>query len=105
MGGPVLAVSAALIRRRTGLPTIGLGPEIRPLAYTVSAFHRDRSGTLWLGTWGGVLIRFDEKTNTFMNYPPDPRDPRRLQGGSIGAIHEDRAGTLWLASGQGLYRV
>ncbi|HYZ85174.1 MAG TPA: two-component regulator propeller domain-containing protein, partial [Bryobacteraceae bacterium] len=73
------------------------------LAYTVSAFHRDRSGTLWLGTWGGVMIRFDERTKTFLNYTPDRRDPRRLQGGSIGAIHEDRAGTLWLASSQGLY--
>ena len=73
------------------------------LAYTVSAFHRDRSGTLWLGTWGGVLSRFDEKTDTFVNYTPELGDPKRLQGGSIGAIHEDRAGTLWLASGQGLY--
>ena len=82
-----------------------LGPdESAGLAYTVSTFHRDGSGTLWLGTWGGVLSRFDEKVNTFVNYPPDQRDPRQLQGGSIGAIHEDRAGTLWLASGLGLYR-
>jgi len=82
-----------------------LGPdESAGLAYTVSTFHRDGSGTLWLGTWGGVLRRFDEKVNTFVNYPPDQRDPRQLQGGSIGAIHEDRAGTLWLASGLGLYR-
>ena len=82
-----------------------LGPdESAGLAYTVSAFHRDRSGTLWLGTWGGVLSRFDESANTFVNYPPDQHDPRQLQGGSIGAIHEDRAGTLWLASGLGLYR-
>jgi signal transduction histidine kinase/ligand-binding sensor domain-containing protein len=82
-----------------------LGPdESAGLAYTVSAFHRDRSGTLWLGTWGGVLSRFDDKANTFVNYPPDPQDRHQLQGGSIGAIHEDRAGTLWLASGLGLYR-
>jgi signal transduction histidine kinase/ligand-binding sensor domain-containing protein len=82
-----------------------LGPdESASLAYTVSAIHRDRSGTLWLGTWGGVLSRFDDKTNTFLNYPPNQRDPHRLQGGSIGAIHEDRTGRLWLASGLGLYR-
>jgi len=82
-----------------------LGPdESAGLAYTVSAFHRDRSGTLWMGTWGGVLGRFDDKANAFVNYPPDPLDPHRLQGGSIGAIHEDQARTLWLASGLGLYR-
>jgi len=82
-----------------------LGPdESAGLAYTVSTFYRDRSGILWLGTWGGVLSRFDGKTETFVNYTPDQRDPKQLQGGSIGAIHEDRAGTLWLASGLGLYR-
>ena len=80
------------------------GQNASALAYSVSAIHRDRFGTLWLGTWGGVLSRFDEKTNTFLNYTPDLRDPQRLQGGSIGAIHEDRAGRLWLASGQGVYR-
>ena len=81
------------------------GPsEADSLAYSVSAIHRDRSGTLWFGTWGGILSRFDEKTNTFVHYTPRLGDPHKLQGGSIGAIHEDRAGTLWLASGLGLYR-
>ena len=62
-GWDSLAASAALIRRPIDLPTTGTGRLDRPrLAYTVSAFHRDRSGTLWLGTWGGVLSRFDEKT-------------------------------------------
>ena len=64
----------------------------------------DRGGTLWLGTLGGVLSRFDDQTRTFVNHPPDLQDPHKLQGGSIGAIHEDRAGTLWLAAGTGLYR-
>ena len=74
------------------------------LAYTVSAIHRARSGTLWFGTWGGILSRFDEKTNGFVNYTSKPGDPNRLQGGSIGAIHEDRTGALWLGLGTGLYR-
>ena len=82
-----------------------LGPnESDRLPYSVSAIHRDRSGTLWFGTWAGILSRFDEKTNTFVHYTPSLGDPQKLQGGSIGAIHEDRTGTLWLASGLGLYR-
>ena len=57
---------------------------IRPaLANSVWAIYQDRSGTLWLGTWGGALIRFDDKTKTFVNYTPDPRDPHRLNGGDI----------------------
>jgi hypothetical protein len=53
---------------------------------------------------GGVLSRFDDKTRSFVNHPPDLHDANKLQGGSIGAVHEDRAGTLWLAAGTGLYR-
>ena len=68
---------------------------------SVSCIHQDRSGTLWLGTAGGALIRFDDKTETFVNYPPDSRDPHKLNGGAITAIHEDRAGTLWVEPGMG----
>ncbi len=74
------------------------------LANRVWVIYQDRSGTLWLGTWGGALIRFDDKTKTFVNYTPDSRDPHRLNGGGITSIHEDRAGTLWLGTFDGLYR-
>jgi signal transduction histidine kinase/ligand-binding sensor domain-containing protein len=80
------------------------GDDAASLAYTVSAIHRDRAGTLWFGTWGGILSRFDDETNTFVNYTSKLGDPHRLQGGSVGAIHEDGSGTLWLALGTGLYR-
>ena len=59
---------------------------------------------LWLGTFGGALIRFDEKTASFVPYHPDSRDPHRLSGGGITTIHEDRAGTLWVGGFDGLYR-
>ena len=74
------------------------------LANTVWVIDQDRSGTLWLGTWGGALIRFNDKTETFVNYTPDSRAPHRLHGGGINTIHEDRSGTLWLGAMDGLYR-
>ena len=49
------------------------------LANTVWVIYQDRSGALWAGTWGGVLIRFDEKTKAFVSYAPDSRDPRQTQ--------------------------
>jgi len=66
--------------------------------------YEDGSGTLWFGRGGGILSRFDENTKAFVNYPPDSRDPNRLQGGNIMAIHEGEAGTLWLGTLDGLYR-
>jgi ligand-binding sensor domain-containing protein/signal transduction histidine kinase len=74
------------------------------LENTVWVIDQDRSGMLWLGTWGGMLVRFDDKTRTFVNYAPDPRDPKKLNGGGINTIHEDRTGTLWVGAMDGLYR-
>jgi ligand-binding sensor domain-containing protein/signal transduction histidine kinase len=70
----------------------------------VWTIYQDRSNTLWLGTFGGALIRFDDKAGTFVTYPPDSHDPHRLNGGGITSIHEDRIGTLWLGAFDGLYR-
>ena len=74
------------------------------LENTVWVIDQDRSGTLWLGTWGGTLVRFDDKANTFANYAPDPRGPDKLNGGGVNAIHEDRTGTMWVGAMDGLYR-
>jgi signal transduction histidine kinase/ligand-binding sensor domain-containing protein len=74
------------------------------LVNTVWAIEQDRSGALWLGTWGGALMRFDEKAKNLVTYAPDPRDPGKLHGGGINTLHEDRAGTLWVGTMDGLYR-
>ena len=74
------------------------------LENTIWVIDQDRSGTLWLGTWGGTLVRFDDKTNTFVNYTPDPYDRQKLNGGGVNTIHEDRSGTLWVGAFDGLYR-
>ena len=74
------------------------------LENTIWVIDQDRSGILWLGTWGGTLVRFDDKAGTFVNYTPDPRNPDKLNGGGVNTIHEDRAGTLWVGAMDGLYR-
>ena len=68
------------------------------------AIYQDRSGTLWLGTFGGALIRFDVNANIFMAYRPDSHDPHKLSGAGLTSIHEDRTGTLWVGAFDGLYR-
>ena len=98
-------VSAASIQRRTGSPITGLFQIIRP-AWQIGSgsFIRIVPARCGPGTWGGALIRFDDKAKTFVTYTPDSRDPHRLNGGGITTIHEDRAGTLWVGAFDGLYR-
>jgi len=68
------------------------------------AIYEDRSGALWLGTFGGALLRFDRNTNTLVVYAPDPYDRHKLNGAGLTSIHEDRNGTLWVGAFDGLYR-
>ena len=70
----------------------------------IDVLYRDRSGTLWLGTFGGALLRFDDQAKTFVNDVPDSRDPHRLNGAGINTIHEDSTGTLWVGTFDGLYQ-
>lgn len=55
----------------------------------------DNRGTLWIGTLGGGLARYDEKSDTF----------QRFDIGLIQRIFEDRLGKLWIATFDGLFIV
>jgi ligand-binding sensor domain-containing protein/serine phosphatase RsbU (regulator of sigma subunit) len=60
--------------------------------------HRDRSGRLWITTWGGGLDLFDTKAGTFTAlHVSDGLSSETLYG-----ILEDKNGTLWITSNNGL---
>ncbi len=65
----------------------------------------DRSGTLWVGTSGGGLNRFDRKTESFVQYQYRRGDPSSLNAVVVSAIYEDRHGTLWVGTWSGLNRL
>ncbi len=64
------------------------------------SLYIDRSGTLWIGTWGSGLDRLDTraKTPSFLHYLHDPYDLYSLSGNNIWSIFEDRTGVLWFGS-------
>ena len=49
----------------------------------VRAMILDRSGDLWLGTYGGGLNRYDREKDAFIRYQNDPDDPHSLIGGIV----------------------
>ena len=56
----------------------------------ISAIYEDRSGVLWIGTYGGGLDRLDENAPgeaTFTHYRNDPEDPASLSNNLVVAIH------------------
>lgn len=63
--------------------------------YVVS-LEVDKQGTVWAGTWGGGLSRFDGKRWT--NYTT----AEGLPGNHVFMLHTDTAGKLWIGTNNGL---
>jgi len=73
----------------------------------ITAIFEDQSGSIWVGTDGGGLDRFDQEKERFIHYQHDPDDAHgmreSLSSDEITAIYQDRDGVLWIGtSGGGL---
>jgi diguanylate cyclase (GGDEF)-like protein len=70
---------------------------------TIRALAEDVDGSIWLGTLGGGLHRFDPRTQTFSHYRPSAAsgslDDERVQ-----SLLVDGQGTLWVGTWSGLSR-
>jgi signal transduction histidine kinase/ligand-binding sensor domain-containing protein len=73
---------------------------------TITAIYEDRSGALWIGTFGGGLNRLERapagRGEGFVHYRHTPDAPDSLCGDVILSIYEDRLGALWVGTTQGL---
>ncbi|HYX07116.1 MAG TPA: triple tyrosine motif-containing protein, partial [Bacteroidales bacterium] len=56
--------------------------------YLIRLFMDSRE-TLWIGTWGGGLNRYNRNTNSFTRFLSDPLDPASLSGNIIHDIYEN----------------
>ncbi|NQZ12799.1 MAG: hypothetical protein HRT35_37085, partial [Algicola sp.] len=65
----------------------------------------DDSGTLWVGTWGGGLHRFNAQQQSFVHFRHDNVDPHRLSNDYIWSIIADNQGTLWIATDRGINKL
>jgi len=65
------------------------------LVYTI---YEDKKGTIWIGTFGGGLNKFDKKTNKFVAYRNIPDDESSIEDDRVLCIMEDTEGNLWVAT-------
>lgn len=65
----------------------------------IEHIFRDRTGVLWISTWGGGLSKLSRPDPLFRTYVPPARHPM------IGGAMMDRAGHVWVGSGDGLHRL
>lgn len=68
----------------------------RPLDVGVRSILPERSGDLWLATWGGGLVRFDPRRSAMARVPADPGMEQ------LRVLYEARDGSLWVG-GEGCF--
>ncbi len=64
----------------------------------IKVLHFGRDGFLWIGTNGGGLNKFDQKTGVFYHY----NENDELPDNTVYGILEDKRGRFWLSTNQGV---
>jgi ligand-binding sensor domain-containing protein/signal transduction histidine kinase len=74
----------------------------RGVASDVLSITEDGSGTLWVGTSGQGLCRFDKTSGSCKMFRQASGDPSSVSNDTISDLLIDRKGILWVGTGDGL---
>ena len=64
--------------------------------------YMDRMGTVWIGTTGRGLNRYNPVSDNFTRY--NPSTDHAVWSNTIKGIYEDQSGTFWVGTKSGLYQ-
>ena len=65
----------------------------------VTTMLEDQEGTLWIGTHGPGLLKFDREHKRFIRYRNDPSDPGSIPQNDVDALFSDQEGSIWVGLG------
>ena len=74
---------------------------------TVMSFAEDKEHYLWIGTFGGGLIRYDKNKNETLHFFNDPMNQYSLGDNDVLSLCTDRSGIIWAGShlGAGITKI
>jgi ligand-binding sensor domain-containing protein/two-component sensor histidine kinase len=74
---------------------------------TVMSFAEDKEHYLWIGTFGGGLIRYDHNKNETLHFFNDPFNQNSLGDNDVLSLCTDRSGIIWAGShlGAGITKI
>lgn len=65
----------------------------------VTSIIQDKSGIIWIGTFGGGVNKYDPTLKKFEVFKYKLEDPESLGNDFIHTIYEDSEGTIWVGTG------
>ncbi|MBC3874836.1 two-component regulator propeller domain-containing protein [Undibacterium flavidum] len=65
---------------------------------SVASLFQDRTGTLWIGTWGYGISLVDLRSQSFTNYFHIAEEKNSLSTNNVVGIHLDQTNHAWVAS-------
>ncbi len=68
-------------------------------------FFEDQTGSIWIGTWGRGLKKYDREMDRFLTFRHDSDDSESISNDSIFCINEDKNHTLWVSTVHGLNKM
>lgn len=72
---------------------------------SITSIHEEKNNVLWIGTWGGRILKFDKKALRFLKYDHPQTGDQLSYKSPITDIYRDRQGVLWIGTfGGGLFR-
>jgi ligand-binding sensor domain-containing protein/two-component sensor histidine kinase len=74
---------------------------------TIMSFAEDKEHYLWIGTFGGGLIRYDKNKNESLHFFNDPMNQYSLGDNDVLSLCTDRSGIVWAGShlGAGITKI
>ncbi|OQY26608.1 MAG: hypothetical protein B6244_13055 [Candidatus Cloacimonetes bacterium 4572_55] len=67
----------------------------------IRAISEDKDGSLWMGTWGGGLVKYDLKTNEFLQFIHTQGNQNKINDNWVQALHIDKNGMVWIGTREG----
>lgn len=69
---------------------------------SVRVMLQDGDGTIWFGTWGQGLLRFDPEFNSVIRFENQTGVENSLSNNNVRSLHKDPNGNLWIGTFNGL---
>jgi len=66
--------------------------------YAIRSIIKDRSGTLWFGTWGDGISQLSPSMQKFTWFKHLPEKKNSLPGNHINTFAEDKDGNIWIGT-------